>query len=308
MIELRAGGRVDDRRRPPRRQLLPIRLPHRFSRLGIQREQERVGLCVALHDHQAIPDNRRAGGPPLVRRDVVGAHVDTAKIDGPAQAAVEVVGMDPLRSEPCDDDAAIGGGGAARIGGLDVPLVAWFSLGRRSLPADLSRALVDRVQHPAMRRSIVRGIAVAVEAGLERGVRAAADGARHEEHVAPDDRAGVRKPGNRRPPQDVRAGGRAPVVRQVLSLGAAGRFVSAERWPVAGAVRRRRQCAFRRAAAAHNAARLHRRLNAARQPLAAIENHPSRLAVVRDQVEADTRAVDREGVASRAGAVLGAVL
>ena len=245
--ELRARARVDDRRRPPRRQLLPIRLPHRLSGLGIQREQERVGLRVALHDHQAVPDDRRAGGPPLVRRDVVGAHVDTAKIDGPAQAAVEVVGIDPLRSEPGDDDAAVGGGRAARVGGLDVPLVARLALRRRSLPADPSGALVDRVQHPAMRRSIVRRIAVAVEAGLERGVGAAADGARHEEHVAPDDRAGVRKPGNRPPPQDVRAGGRAPVVRQVLFLGAAGRFVSAERWPVAGAARRRRQCALRRA-------------------------------------------------------------
>ena len=217
--ELRAGARVDDRRRPPRRQFLPIGLPDGLSRLGIQREQEGVGLRVALHDHQAVPDDRRAGGPPFVRRDVVGAHVHTAEIDGPAQAAVEVVGKDPLRSEPGDDDAAVGGGRAAGVGGLDVPLVARFSLGRRSLPADLSGALVDRVQHPAMRRSIVRGIAVAVEAGLERGVRAAADGARHEDHVAPDDRAGVRKPGNRPPPQDVRAGRRAPAVRQVLSLG-----------------------------------------------------------------------------------------
>jgi len=76
---------------------------------------------------------------------------DAAKIDRPAQAAVEVVGIDPLRSEPCDDEAAIGGGRAARIGGLDVPLVTGFSLRRRSLPANLSRALVDGVQHPALR-------------------------------------------------------------------------------------------------------------------------------------------------------------
>ena len=264
--QLRASGRVDDRRRPPRRQLLSIRLPDGLSRLGIQREQERVGLRVALHDHQAVPDNRRAGGSPLVRRDVVGAHVDAAKIDGPAQAAVEVVGIDPLRSEPGDDDAAIGGGGAARVGGLDVPLVAWFSLRRRPLPADLSRALVDRVQHPAMRRSIVRGIAVAVEAGLERRVRAAADGAGHEEHVAPDDRAGVCEARNRRPPQDVRAGGRIPVVGQVSvprrcrPLRVRGTMASGRCRSPAAAVR-----LFAVPARAHDAARLHRRLNAAWQ-------------------------------------------
>ena len=34
--ELRARGRVDDRRRAPRRQLLAIRLPHRFAGLGIR--------------------------------------------------------------------------------------------------------------------------------------------------------------------------------------------------------------------------------------------------------------------------------
>ena len=169
-------------------------------------------------------------------------------------------------------------------------------------------ARVDRVQHPAMHRSVVRGVAVAVETRLERGIRTAADRAGHEQHVTPDDRAGVREAGNRPPPQDIRARGRAPGVREPLSIGDAGRFMPAERWPVAGASRRRRQRACRGAAAADDAARLDRRLTAGWRPLAAIENHPPDCAGVLDQGEADARAGHGEGVASGAGAARWPVL
>ena len=60
---------------------------------------------------------------------------------------------------------------------------------QRNLPG----ALVDRVEHPLVPRPIVGCIAVAVETGLERRVRSAADGARHEDAIAPDDRARVRE-------------------------------------------------------------------------------------------------------------------
>ena len=136
--QLRPGGRRHDRRRAPRRQLLAIRLPDRFAGLGIEREQERIGLRVALHDHHAVPDDRRAGRSPFVGGNVVRAHVDAAEIDRPAQSAVDVVGVNALRAEPCDDDAAVGGGRGAGVGGLDVALVARLALRRGALPADLA--------------------------------------------------------------------------------------------------------------------------------------------------------------------------
>ena len=76
---------------------------------------------------------------------------------------------------PCDPNhattiRAVGGGRGAGVGGLDVALVARLALRRDPLPADLAGALVDRVEHPALRRSIVGCVAVAVEPGLERRV------------------------------------------------------------------------------------------------------------------------------------------
>ena len=101
------------------------------------------------------------------------------------ERAVDVVGVDALRSEPRDDDAAVGGGRGAGVGGLDVPLVERLAFVRDALPHDLAGALVDRVDHPALARAIVRRVAVAVEPGLERRVRPAADRARHEDADRP---------------------------------------------------------------------------------------------------------------------------
>jgi hypothetical protein len=55
---------------------------------------------------------------------------------------------------------------------------------------------------------------------------AAADRARHEHAIAPDNRARVRKAGNRRPPEDMFAGLCVPPIGQVLAI----RDASGE-WP-----------------------------------------------------------------------------
>jgi hypothetical protein len=143
--------------------------------------------------------------------------------------------MNALRSEPRDDDASVGGGRCTCVRGFDVTLVARLALRRDSLPADLSGALVDRVEHPSLRRSIVGGVAVAVETGLERCVASARDRARDEDRVAPHDRARVRESGNRRFPEDVFPGRGIPRVRQILFITDAGGFAAAERRPVSRA-------------------------------------------------------------------------
>ena len=122
-----------------------------------------------------------------------------------AEVAVHVVGVHALRSEPRDDDAAVGGGRRARVRGLDVPLVRAARPRARRAPTRSCRSAC-RSRRSSSAAAIDRpSIAVAVEAGLERRVRIAADGARHEDAIAPDDRARVREPGNRRAPEDVLA-------------------------------------------------------------------------------------------------------
>ena len=99
---------------------------------------------------------------------------------------------------------------------------------------DLSGALVerDRPSTSARERS-VRRVAVAVEAAAERRLRIAADRARDEDAIAPDDRARVREARDGRPPQDVLAGRDVPAVGQILAVGDAGRLHAAERRPAA---------------------------------------------------------------------------
>src|SRR6266536_2286876 len=96
-----------------------------------------------------------------------------------------------MRTEPGHDDAAIRRRRRAGVGRFDVPLVARLPFERGALPDDCARALVDRVEHPLVAGEIVRGITVAVEARLERSSRLAADRARHNLALAPDNAAGV---------------------------------------------------------------------------------------------------------------------
>ena len=154
--------------------------------------------------------------------------------------------------------------------------------------AILPGPLVDRVDHPALARSIVGRVAVAVQAGPERRVRLAADRARDEDPVAPDDRARMREARDRRAPEDVLALRAVPAIGQVLSVGDAGR--AAARGTTASCPRSGAAPGAARAPAprvrtmsalgiAHGLVR--------RTPRAAIENHPPRRAGVGDEVERD---------------------
>ena len=112
----------------------------------------------------------------------------------------------------------------AGVGRLDVAQLARRALEGDALPHDLPGRRVEREQRPPLRRAIGRRIAVAVESGPERRLRIAADGARHEDAIAPHDRARVREAGDRRPPAHVLARLRVPGVRQVLAVRHAGRL------------------------------------------------------------------------------------
>jgi hypothetical protein len=187
-------------------------------------------------------------------------------------------------------------------------LVARLALRGSPLPPYLPGPLVDCVDHPPVRRPIVSRVAVAVEPGLEGRLPAAADGGRHEHGVAPHDRARVREPRDWRAPHDVLASRRVPRVGQLLPVGDPRGFMTAKRWPMARARCSRRQRPFRSPRGACDAARRDGRLDVRRQPLAAVQDHPSRDAFVGDHAEADARGIDREGVPPRPGAVVGAVL
>jgi hypothetical protein len=231
--QLGPGGRRHHGRRAPRRQLVALGLPH-DSPVAASSASRNESACVSTWRMTFVPDDRRAGRPPFERRDVVGAHVHAAEIHLPQPAAVHVVCVHALRAEPGDDDPAVGRRGRAGVGGLDVALLAGLPFEGDALPEDLARALVERVEHPLVGRAIVRGVAVAVEAGLEGRVRAA-DGRRDEHAVAPHDGARVREARDRRAPEDVGARRPVPRVRQLLPVGHAGGLRAAERRPAAPA-------------------------------------------------------------------------
>src|SRR5690242_8718415 len=90
---------------------------------------------------------------------------------------------------------------------------------RNSVPQNFTRLLVERVDHPAVARPILRRIAVAVKTGTKRRVRIAANRAGHKDAVAPDDRTRMSEARNRRVPENVLPGLTVPFVRQVLPLG-----------------------------------------------------------------------------------------
>src|SRR4029453_7431854 len=98
----------------------------------------------------------------------------------------------------------------ARVRRLHVPQVERRAFERHALPQYLPARLIERVHHPALRRSVVRGIAVAVQPGLEGRRSTAADGARHEDALAPDDRTRVTQAWNPGAPEDVLAARAVP--------------------------------------------------------------------------------------------------
>src|SRR2546422_2419794 len=140
--------------------------------------------------------------------------------------------MDTLRAEPRHDDATVSCGRGAGVGGFHMALFAWLALVGHFLPEDFAAAFVQRVNHPSLRRVILRRVAIAIQPWLEAGFGVGADGAGDEDARAPDDRAGMREARNRRAPQNVFACLAIPPIAQVLPLGYARGFRPTDRRPV----------------------------------------------------------------------------
>ena len=257
-----------------------------------------------MKDHETVPDDRRARRTPFERRDVVGTEVQAAEIDLPEKIAVHVVGVDALRSERRDDDAAVGGGCRAGVRRLDVPLVDRLAFVRDAFPQNFSTVLVEGVDHPAVPRAIVGGVAVAVEARTERRIRPAADRRRHEDAGAPDDGAGHGDACHRRFPQDVLARLAVPPIGKMLAFGDAGRVRSSEGRPTAGWCAGIRERGQRRGGGSHDPPDRHRLGLAFGTPRASIQNHPARHTLIRDEIEAESRALDAKPVPARSIAAL----
>jgi hypothetical protein len=185
-----------------------------------------------------------------------------------------------------------------------VPFVDRLSFERGSLPDNLSRSLVDGVDHPLVTRPVVRRIAVAVEAALEGCILPAADRAGDKDAIAPHDRARVRQAWNRRPPEDVFSRCRVPFVGKVLAVGDSRRIESPERWPAALARRRLRQRDRTITTGANDLPLRNRGFLPFRQPRAVVKDHPPEHASVIDQPEQKVCAVEAKPITTRAAAVL----
>src|ERR1051325_1402823 len=98
-------------------------------------------------------------------------------------------------------------------------LVERLAFIRHSLPLNFARLFIERVDHPAVARAILRRIAVAVKTGTKRRVWIAADRAGYKDAIAPDDRTRMSESRNRRVLENVLPGLSVPCVRQVLSIG-----------------------------------------------------------------------------------------
>ena len=194
----------------------------------------------------------------------------------------DVVRVDALRSEPRDDDASVGGRRGAGVGRLDVTLARAARLrGRRAPTRSCRCACRSRRASSVARERSSDASPSPYRPGLNVAFGIAADGAGHEDPVAPDDRARVREAGNRRAPQDVLALGAVPAIGKILSVGDARRLrrrgttascrppAPPRESPRASA---RRSCTILRSGTIT--------ASPARPPLAAVEDHPPRRAGV----------------------------
>ena len=114
-------------------------------------------------------------------------------------------------------------------------LVLGLSLVRRFLPQQLARLLVQTAHLKSVDAAVVRGVAGAVQAVLERGVVTTAHRGRDEQPRAVDHGAGVGQTGNRDLEPQVRAG---LGIHELIELGALkkdpGGGRTAERGPTPG--------------------------------------------------------------------------
>ncbi len=97
-------------------------------------------------------------------------------------------------------------------------LIDRLALIGNALPGNFPRTFVDRINHPAVLRAILRGVAVTIQAGPEGGFRIATNGAGNKDLVSPNDWTGMRQPWNWCSPENIFAGLRVPAIGQILLL------------------------------------------------------------------------------------------
>src|SRR5688572_14523655 len=126
-------------------------------------------MRIHLQDDEVVPDDRRTGGAPLPRRQVVRTEVDLSVVHLPAEVARDIVRKQAHRPERCDHHTTVRGRSSARVGGLNVSFVHGRTFHGDLVPPDSAGLLVDGREFPRMPRTILRGITIAVEPWLERG-------------------------------------------------------------------------------------------------------------------------------------------
>src|SRR5688572_27955189 len=154
--------------------------------------------------------------------------------------------------------------------------LARLALKREAFADDLSALLIERVDHPAMLRSIFRRITIAIESWFERCFGIGADRARNENAISPNDLARMRATRDSRLPENVLAGLAVPLIGQVLCLRHARGVWTTNRGPASlhrcrFPTRRRSLTRGPRDTSHRDDLRFFRR-----QPRAAVKNHSSR--------------------------------
>ncbi len=216
----------------PGRHLLPGRPPELATVAGVEGGEKVLPLDVALHDHLAGVEDRRAAEAPLGGGGDVEAGVQHTQVFAPQQLAVEIETVEPFRAEERHQMPTVRRGSRIGVTRLRVSLDARDSLVRRPLPDDRSVRLVDAEDLPAKGLLLVDRIDVAVEAHPQGLLSGLADGRGHVQPAAPNDGAGMAQSGYRPPPADALAAFGVPALRRSEASRHAAGAGPAKRRPV----------------------------------------------------------------------------
>jgi len=140
--------------------------------------------------------------------------------------------IEGLMPEVRDHDPAVGDRRRRSLARLRVALRLRHPLVRHLLPDQPARLLVEAQHAPAVDRDVLRRLHVPEEPVAERRARVAADGRRHEQPVAPHDRARDREPRYLGLPEHALARCRVPLFRGGEAVRNARRRRPAEGRPV----------------------------------------------------------------------------
>src|SRR5262249_23267271 len=154
------------------------------------------------------------------------------EISLPQELAVEVVAVQPFRSETSNYVCSIGGRRRVGVASFRVSLNLGHAFMSSSLPYQFAGTLLDAVDPPPVDRGAVHRIDVAILPWPKLGVWIPTDGRGHEYSIAPNYRARMTEAGNGYLPNDIDSFFSVPACGRHLAVCDAAGIRATKRRPV----------------------------------------------------------------------------